>query len=112
MPGAGQGGVKMQEQITIEDEIMALNERAQNLVNERAVLETPKPLSSKKRIEQVLFAHGHITNAEAAELLKGGKGQLSWGQRLRDIRQDLIEQGKELDCISKGNGVFDYVVRN
>jgi hypothetical protein len=100
------------QQLEIYDMVKSHNERAQNLTNERAVLETPKPISSKKRIEQVLFAQGHITNAEAAELLRYSKGQLSFGQRLRDIRKDLRSQGKELDCIAIGDGVFDYVVRN
>ena len=103
--------VKMQgQQLELIDCIRESNLQQQNVINQKAV-EQPVKLSSKKRIEQVLFAHGHITNAEAAELLRYSKGQLSFGQRLRDIRKDLQAQGKELNCVPKGNGVFDYVIR-
>lgn len=69
-----------------------------------------KPVSSKERIKAYLMKRVTATNAEIAEHLRGTPGQLSWGQRLREIRQELIAEGGDLRCVELRPGIYEYRV--
>ena len=71
-----------------------------------------KPKSAKEKIRLFLMQKGSATNAEIAELLRGQPGQLSTGQRLREIRQELIAQGGNLECREIRTGIYEYKVIN
>jgi len=53
---------------------------------------------------------GEATNAQIAEFMRGSKGQLSWGQRLREIRKELIAKGGDLECKEIKPGIYLYKV--
>jgi hypothetical protein len=67
-------------------------------------------MSSKDKIKSFLFCKGEATNAEIAELLHGQPGQLSTGQRLREIRQELRAEGGDLECKEVRPGIYLYRV--
>lgn len=65
-------------------------------------------MSSKTKIRRLLELKGAATNAEIAELLRGQPGQLSFGQRLRDIRKDIQAEGGDLLCEKLRTGIYLY----
>jgi hypothetical protein len=67
-------------------------------------------MSSKSRLWQFLSNKGQATNSEIAEFFRGSKGQLSWSQRLREIRKDLIAKGGDLTCKELKQGIYLYKV--
>jgi hypothetical protein len=67
-------------------------------------------MSAKSRIWQFLMDKGAATNAEIAEFMRGTRGQLSWGQRLREIRQELQARGGNLICSEVRPGIYKYQV--
>jgi len=68
-------------------------------------------MSAKNKIWQYLITHNNqATNAELADWLRGQKGQLSIGQRLREIRKDLIAKGGDLTCREIKTGIYLYKV--
>jgi len=67
-------------------------------------------MTSKQRIKSFLFSRGQATNAEIAEYMNGLPGQLSWGQRLREIRQELKEEGGDLVTKEMCRGIYLYTV--
>lgn len=67
-------------------------------------------MSSKSRIWQFLAETGSRTNVEIANFVRGTKGQLSWGQRLRDIRKELIARGDNLECKEIRPGIYKYTI--
>lgn len=69
-----------------------------------------KPITSKERIKEFLMSRMCCTNAEIAEFMRGYPGQLSWGQRLRDIRKELIAEGGDLECKEVRPGIYQYKV--
>jgi hypothetical protein len=69
-----------------------------------------KPVSSKDRIKEYLMRRVSATNAEIAEYMRGTPGQLSWGQRIREIRQELIAEGGDLKCSEVRPGIYLYRV--
>ena len=88
--------------------------RHNNLVQETAinlVAIKPKKISAKNKILQYLISHNNqATNAELAELLRGQRGQLSWSQRVRDIRKELKAKGKDLTCKELRVGIYLYQI--
>ena len=99
----------MEQQLELIHCVQHHNETAQNIINKNAVDTSPK-LSCKERIKIFLLMKGKATNAEIAELVRGTKGQLSWGQRLRDIRKDLQKKGKNLVCKEVRTGIYLYSI--
>lgn len=69
-----------------------------------------KTESSYTRIKRFMLEKKQATNAEIAEYMRGTKGQLSWGQRLRDLRQELIKEGGNLECEEIRPGIYLYKV--
>jgi hypothetical protein len=67
-------------------------------------------MNSKSRIWQFLSERGEATNAEIASFMRGSKGQLSWGQRLREIRQELQAKGQDLACKECRPGIYRYTI--
>ena len=67
-------------------------------------------MSAKQRIWCFLRDKGSATNAEIAEHMRGTRGQLSWGQRLREIRQDLQAKGDDLKCTEIKPGIYLYKI--
>ena len=68
-------------------------------------------MSSKDKIWQYLITHDNqATNAQLADWLRGSKGQLSWGQRLRELRQELQAKGGDLTCRELRPGIYLYKI--
>jgi hypothetical protein len=67
-------------------------------------------MNSKSRLWQYLSERGEATNAEIAEFFRGTRGQLSWGQRLREIRKELQAKGGDLTCRELRPGIYSYKV--
>jgi len=67
-------------------------------------------MSSKSKLWQFLLDRGQATNSEIAEFMRGSKGQLSWGQRLRELRKDLQRKGGNLTCHEVKPGIYLYKV--
>lgn len=68
-------------------------------------------MSSKEKIWRFLIENnGRATNAEIANWMRGQKGQLSIGQRLREIRQELQAGGKDLICTELRPGIYLYQI--
>ena len=67
-------------------------------------------MSSKSRLWQFLINKGQATNAEIAEFMRGTKGQLSWGQRIRELRQELQAKGGDLTCQELKTGIYLYKI--
>lgn len=69
-------------------------------------------MNAKARLWQFLSSKGSATNVEIASFMRGSKGQLSWGQRLRELRQELQAKGKDLDCKALRPGIYLYTIVN
>lgn len=67
-------------------------------------------MSAKSKIWQFLLDKGEATNAQIADFMRGSKGQLSWGQRLRELRQELQAKGGDLTCREIKTGIYLYKV--
>lgn len=68
-------------------------------------------MSAKQKIWEYLITHNYqATNAQIAECLRGSKGQLSWGQRLREIRGELQAKGRDLSCREIKPGIYLYKI--
>lgn len=67
-------------------------------------------MSSKSRLWQYLLVKGEATNAQIADFMRGSKGQLSWGQRIRELRKELIAKGGSLECSEIKRGIYLYKV--
>lgn len=67
-------------------------------------------MSSKDKIKSFLICRGSALNYEIAQLLEGQPGQLSTGQRLREIRKELQAEGGDLSCEEERPGVYRYTV--
>lgn len=67
-------------------------------------------MNSKSRLWQFLSDKGEATNAQIAEFFRGTKGQLSWSQRLREIRKDLQRKGGDLVCKEIRTGIYLYKI--
>jgi len=67
-------------------------------------------MNSKSRLWQFLSDKGQATNAQIAEFFRGTKGQLSWGQRLRELRQELQAKGGDLTCREIKPGIYLYKI--
>jgi len=67
-------------------------------------------MSSKSRLWQFILEKKSITNAEIAEFMHGSKGQLSWGQRLREIRKEWQQRGGDLICKEERPGIYRYTL--
>jgi len=67
-------------------------------------------MNSKSRLWQFLMDKGQATNAQIAEFMRGSRGQLSWGQRLRELRKELQAKGGDLTCQEVKPGIYLYKV--
>ena len=65
-------------------------------------------MSSKDKIKSFLICKGQAYNYELAGLLEGQPGQLSWGQRVRDLRKEFAKEGIEIACTEERPGVYLY----
>lgn len=66
-------------------------------------------MNSKSKIWQYLITHNNqATNAELADWMRGQKGQLSIGQRLREIRKSMQRRGGNLECKEVKSGIYRY----
>jgi len=69
-------------------------------------------MNSKDKIWQYLITHDNqATNWQIDALFaRGEKGSLSWAQRLRQIRQELHAQGKDLKTKHISGGTYLYKI--
>lgn len=70
-------------------------------------------ISAYDQIKNFLMDRGETgaTNGEIASFMAGKPGQLSTGQRIREIRQEVNELGGELICKRESKGNFRYILR-
>ena len=67
--------------------------------------------SAKDRIKQFWLSRGRVFNYEFVEFMKGHKGQLSWSQRVREIAQELRQEGYEVTVNRVREGVYEYGIK-
>jgi hypothetical protein len=68
-------------------------------------------MSAKDKIWRYLSEHNwQATNGELGELLKGQKGQQSFGQRIRELRKAMYKRGGDIECKELRTGSYLYRV--
>lgn len=67
-------------------------------------------MNAKSRLWQFLSSKGSATNAEICEFIRGSPGQLSWGQRIRELRKEMQAKGGDIACSELRKGIYLYTV--
>jgi hypothetical protein len=66
-------------------------------------------MTTKSLVLQKLLSKEWVTNWELATIFpQGSKGFLSWGQRLRQIRSEMLKIGGNVVTRHKSGGTYEY----